>query len=210
MEGNMKRLMILGALALACGDGDDNLTSGSDAAEPVGPTDTEDGGGNNQTPTQGDGGEGGAPPEVGAPDASAPEPDDVDAAEPQSDPVDSGLPPVEANICSPEDRSGTYLVHYEERSDGTCGPIPDSLGRVHPDDELTEGCIFTADDVWRDDDCTLERSIECNIDGVKTTVAGLTTQQDPEGEAFEGIVSFVITDGVTTCVSIYDVTYTRQ
>lgn len=121
-----------------------------------------------------------------------------------------------AAACDPADRSGTYLMRYSERADGTCGDAPDTLVRLDPDGELGGGCSLDAPDEWSADQCRLTRSVTCCDGGYCTSVTGFTTQQDDSGATISGVMTFQIQEigasgaVLDGCLSTYDVTATRQ
>lgn len=115
--------------------------------------------------------------------------------------------------CSKADRNGTYLFEYAER-DGTCGAVPDSLGRLDASADIPANCIRTAADVWSADECKLERSAECTVaeDGLVIHATAVTSQTDDSGEVLSGLYSVTARDlaGNFVCSGTYDLTATRQ
>lgn len=118
--------------------------------------------------------------------------------------------------CERSDRSGTYLLSYSERPNGTCGDIPDQVSRLDPDADLGFGCSLDAPDSWSADECRLDRSVTCCDGGYCTSVVGYTEQQDAEGGRISGVMTFqvqeigasgAVLDG---CTSTYDVAAERQ
>lgn len=106
--------------------------------------------------------------------------------------------------CERSDRTGTYLATYVERS-GNCGALPEQLGRLESS-EPVDGygpCAKAGPDVWSNDECTLERSLEC-ADG--TSGVAISTQQDSSGDVLTGTFTLRGLD----CTSTYDVESVRQ
>lgn len=109
--------------------------------------------------------------------------------------------------CDPDDRRGTYLVEFDER-DGNCGPVPDQVSRI--DGESVTGsaeCVLTEDDRWSRNDCRLERSYVCALNGYTYEFIGFT-DSNADGSELTGLMEVTIDDGL--CTSTYDVTWTRQ
>ncbi len=124
-----------------------------------------------------------------------------------------GDTPIE---CSAADRTGTYLMRYETLS-GTCGDIPESIGRLeNAAQELAEGCVFNADDRWTDDDCKLERAITCPFPeacaGCTLRGVAVTTQQTEDGSLITGTttVTALDSDGTLGCTGTYRIRGERQ
>jgi hypothetical protein len=116
------------------------------------------------------------------------------------------------DFCDSSARNGLYLIHAEKVS-GTCEELADQLVRIQGT-ALQEGCELDAPDVWRDNDCTLDRSFTCSIQngiGYASTV-GTTTQLDEAGDRLTGIATQTVSrfDGSVLCVGTYRLTYTRQ
>jgi hypothetical protein len=114
--------------------------------------------------------------------------------------------------CSKSDRTGTYLIHQDEMSGGTCGPIPDKLERIGG--EPAAGCVITFEQ-WSADECKLERSIVCTSskDNIKLESTAITNQQDDDGSLLSGTASMTLrtlsTDAFL-CSSTYKMTASRQ
>lgn len=119
-----------------------------------------------------------------------------------------------AITCSAQDRTGTYLMHFVERANGTCGAVPDALGVLDASDAPASGCTIT-EEVWSADKCDLTRTIVCDDVGNQTTSygTGFTTQTTDDGSRLSGTLTMDVRDlytGETICVSAYDVTAVRQ
>lgn len=118
--------------------------------------------------------------------------------------------------CAQTDRSGTYLAHYDEGANGTCGELPDELVRLDPNGAIGDTCAFDAPDSWSSDQCRLDRSITCCDNNVCTHVVATTTQQDESGAEISGILTMraELGDGfggiADSCASLYTMTATRQ
>src|SRR5688500_18526817 len=118
--------------------------------------------------------------------------------------------------CERADRSGTYLLHYSERTMGSCGQPPDEVARLDVEGGLAQSCQFTAPDAWSSDECRLDRSIQCCDGGFCTTIIGYTEQQDATGETIVGVLTIRVEEigasglVLSSCVSTYDVTASRQ
>lgn len=117
--------------------------------------------------------------------------------------------------CEQSDRVGTYIFHYEERPNGTCGPHPDEVARLD-NSALPPECQYDAPDTWSADQCRLDRSITCCSGNTCTSLVGFTEQRDENGARITGIASIQIqqfdpsgnvADG---CTSTYDLAATRQ
>jgi hypothetical protein len=119
----------------------------------------------------------------------------------------------EPESCSLAHRKGTYVVHYDERANGSCGAISDQIAEITTGGGVPPGCGYDADDKPSADECDLTRKYTCPLDGVPGTVSivAITTERDG-GDRFDGIATTTIrdSDGVIQCVSTYDVTYTRR
>jgi hypothetical protein len=114
--------------------------------------------------------------------------------------------------CDRTDRSGTYLFEYSQRDGGTCGDLPDYVGRLDVDAPIPAECTLTADDDWSPDLCKLTRSMSClDTDGVTVNGTAITEQQDSEGDVLSGLYTVELRDsGGTLCMSTYNLTATRQ
>ena len=114
--------------------------------------------------------------------------------------------------CAKTDRTGTYLVHFTERSGGTCPPVPDSLVGLDPTTPLAAGCTMTEPDSWSADECTLIRKGQCQIQGSNGTLTLTTVSNEIEsgGGKFSGLQSVVNTVSNPSCAGTFDVTWTRQ
>lgn len=114
------------------------------------------------------------------------------------------------------DRSGTYLASYSERSGGTCGDIPDELGRLDGVNALPAQCTEDAPDVWSADGCRLDRSFTCCEGYYCTSIVAVTEQRDASAATITGTLSLRITEfdpagnPVDSCSSLYDMTAQRQ
>ena len=112
-------------------------------------------------------------------------------------------------MCDPMRRDGIYLAKFEKLS-GTCGELVSQLVRV--DGDATgpgAGCALTADDAWRDGNCTLERSIRCMSDGVVVDQTSTSTQEDAAGEFISGLLTQRLS-GASSCIGTYRVEFQRQ
>ena len=112
--------------------------------------------------------------------------------------------------CKPDEFKGTYLSHYEE-TNGTCGPIPDSLVSDMTAQTAAPGCTVDANRV-SDDQCTRETSAHCVLANGNTVLAtGKTEQVEDDGSRLEGIVTYTISRaGIVLCQGTYEITATRQ
>ncbi len=108
------------------------------------------------------------------------------------------------------------MLELEEREGGSCGPIPDQLGRLDGGGGLDDVCVFDAPDVWSSGDCKLERAITCEEpdlgDGVTASYIASTTQTDSDGDVLESIMTLTVhnPDGSLLCKSTYEGAATRQ
>jgi hypothetical protein len=126
----------------------------------------------------------------------------------------SGMAPPTS--CKASDRTGTYLTVATERPGGSCGAVPDALGRLTDSlpDPWDPRCTITSER-WSEGDCKLERTIECVFegDGLRTTGVGVTDQVMQDGSHLEGLMTqtaYDLATGATVCVSSYDIAATRQ
>lgn len=114
--------------------------------------------------------------------------------------------------CELAHRSGTYLVHYTEHSNGDCGALPDEVARVDDALALAPGCTLDAADDVSADACQLSRSFTCaGKDGSRLVVQSTTRERDG-GATLTGVFSTQLLDssGGYVCSSAYDLRYTRQ
>jgi hypothetical protein len=119
--------------------------------------------------------------------------------------------------CSRTDRTGTYLQHFVEHDGGTCGTIPDELSTISgAGSGAGPGCSLDAPDRWSDGDCSLERNYTCPVDtvcvGCKVKFTAITHEGDDGGARLIGTIGLtgINPDGSIGCVSVYDLTATRQ
>lgn len=118
-------------------------------------------------------------------------------------------------ICEVSDRAGTYVLHYQERPNGTCGQPPDEVVRLDGGGGISPACTLDAPDSWSSDQCRLDRSITCCEGGFCTSLVGFTQQQDESGARISGVFTMQIQElgplgtVIDGCVSTYDVTATR-
>jgi len=115
--------------------------------------------------------------------------------------------------CSLAHRRGTYVQHFDERPNGTCGAVSDQIVELTTGGGVPPGCRYDADDKPSFDECNLTRRYTCPLDGAPGTVSivAVTTERDG-GASFDGVFTSTIrdADGTIQCVSSYDVTYTRR
>lgn len=127
-----------------------------------------------------------------------------------------GATPGTDFTCDPAtDRNGTYLVHLVERPGGSCGELPDTLGRIDggmPVQGPSQQCSPVAPSKFSQGNCKLENVFRCtSSDGSVVDATAVTTQLDADGAKLSGIYSASATrPGGASCTSSYDVTYTRQ
>lgn len=111
--------------------------------------------------------------------------------------------------CGMENRSGTYLVEYDEQS-GDCGPLTDEVGRVGGGG--SDSCVTNYEDL-SDDMCRLELDQTCTFtDGSTMSVTAVTTEAEgSEGEELTGTFNITLRDsqGAYVCKSLYGVKATR-
>lgn len=118
----------------------------------------------------------------------------------------------EAEPCDLAHRDGTYLLSYTERSGGTCGELPDVVGRADPD-SISDGCMLTEPDDVSADQCTLTRSLVCTVQNPDGAIYGIAvTKESGGGARLEGIYTMTIRDaaGELVCLGTYDVVAVRQ
>lgn len=109
--------------------------------------------------------------------------------------------------CDRDDRRGTYLVEFDER-DGNCGPVPDQVSRIDGDNPAGSAeCVLTEEDRWSRNNCRLERSYICALNGYTYEYIGFT-DSNADGSELTGLMEVTVDDGL--CTSTYDVTWTRQ
>lgn len=119
----------------------------------------------------------------------------------------------EPTPCSLAHRKGTYVVHYDERANGTCGAISDALVQLTTGSSVPPGCRYDAEDKPSRDECDLTRRYTCPLDGApgEASYVAITTERDG-GAKFDGIVTVTARDdgGAVICVSSYNVSFTRR
>ena len=113
--------------------------------------------------------------------------------------------------CSLEDRTGTYLMSFNEVSGG-CGPIDPEIARL--DGSGTDpgpGCTLEYERV-SEDQCSLERATSCQSSGLDIELEGVTNQEPgSEGDLLTGTAEVDVYDsGALVCSSIYQITARRQ
>jgi hypothetical protein len=121
----------------------------------------------------------------------------------------------ESFTCEPGDRSGTYVIHYSERPNGTCGEPPDEVTRL--DGGPDPSCTLDAPDMVSADQCRLDRSITCcGEGGICSHIVGYTEQQDESGARITGTITVRIDEANPfggrdpVCVSTFDIVATRM
>ena len=120
----------------------------------------------------------------------------------------------ESPPCSLAHREGTYLAHFTEHADGTCGAISDQVvvlnGEKTP---LPSGCAFVLNEGVTTDKCSLTRYYKCPLDGMPGSGSFIAVSAERDGGAkLTGTLNVNRFDdvGMLTCVSTYEATYTRQ
>lgn len=115
-------------------------------------------------------------------------------------------------VCDLSDAAGVWSVSAEERSGGTCGPLPDTQAYVDdlfagPDEWICE----TLQDERSEDDCEIQGVVDCDIPDGRTmrtifdiTQTGATTA--------ESVTSYQFRDaqGLQLCASTYDMSFSKQ
>lgn len=114
--------------------------------------------------------------------------------------------------CDPADRTGAYVIHYTERPNGSCGPMPDEVARIDGGGGIADGCTLDAPDTWSADQCRLDRSVTCCEPPVCLSVVASTEQVDASGATISGVTTVTILNDLSQdgCISTYDLTATRQ
>lgn len=118
--------------------------------------------------------------------------------------------------CAKTERSGTYAMRFTERAGGTCGAIPEQLGRLDDAEALLPGCQLDAADRWSADECKLERAYTCPEPGIGSGVTSqsvaVSTQMTEDASRIDGTITLTIKrpDGTALCKSTYDATFVRQ
>ncbi len=126
--------------------------------------------------------------------------------------------PVQPASCSPDQRVGTYMVSFVERS-GSCGPVPDQLVSFNAAD-IGQNCELHSER-YSEGSCKLERDITCQErvkddlawggwSTVETRTTGVTKQVTADGSRIEGTATVSIDDGHKPCTSTYDIVAVRQ
>jgi hypothetical protein len=114
--------------------------------------------------------------------------------------------------CVAGESTGTYLVHFVERS-GDCGSLNDRLIRVD-DSGLESNCTEDAPTVLSNNDCKVESAVTCIDESTDQRVSQVSVLEELEagGEKLGGTTTFTVRDagGMFLCSSTYDVTFTRQ
>lgn len=107
-------------------------------------------------------------------------------------------------------KSASYVVRAVETTGGTCGAVPDQIINVSSDGEIGSAASSpVVCDKEEMDNCTLRKS------GCKNTANGVTCTSassvtiDADGTKGSGGITLNCS-GAATCVSSYNVTYTRN
>lgn len=116
--------------------------------------------------------------------------------------------------CAKSDRTGAYVAHFVERAKGSCGPVADTVLRFDSSGSLPAGCSFDAPDTWSADQCKLDRSYSCPVEGTTNTVSVVASshQADSAGDKITAVETVTVYDATHSflCTSTYDLTATRQ
>ena len=115
-------------------------------------------------------------------------------------------------VCDLSTTTGIFNVTAEERSGGTCGPLPDT--QVYVED------LFAGPDGWTcstvsdersEDDCEIEGVVDCDLPDGRTvrTIFDLT-QTGPDTAESRTTYQFRDAQGFQLCASTYDMAFSRQ
>ena len=111
---------------------------------------------------------------------------------------------VQKNSCVTAGAS--YLEHFVERPNGTCGRFPDMTENVSPSGEINlSGCSgtprYVGCDVYLD-------NISCSKNGITVIENGKMSWASDGASGF-GIITLSASNSSETCLSTYDVTAQR-
>lgn len=114
--------------------------------------------------------------------------------------------PDKPTQCGDGTFAGTYLIHLIERS-GNCGPVADVLTRTDGSGSTAAGdCTLDEPNAYTNGNCTVTSAITCDYAAGVLHETTVLTWQDPEPRVLKG----KLTASVGTCLSTYDVTWTKQ
>jgi hypothetical protein len=110
-----------------------------------------------------------------------------------------------ANPCATP--GATYLFHFVEQANGTCGPVPDSIVNINADGTLSSSVscqtINQTGCTAQDTGCTSSSNgTTCNF------TTDVTFASDGSGAT--GLETFTCSNGSSSCWSTYAVTAARQ
>ena len=100
-------------------------------------------------------------------------------------------------LCTRFDSAGSYRVTYQERSGGTCGPLTPA---VLDFSQIPVECTQAQADSWSQDDCTLERRLNCTA-GIYQVNGVMEITSDRDAKQLTGTYAAEI---VGLCTSEYD------
>lgn len=108
--------------------------------------------------------------------------------------------------CKRTDRSGTYRIVYTTVS-GNCGDIP----QTNVDFNTIDPTCKVVSDRWSENDCKLERTLECALPNSSQKIVAVTRQTAEDGSKVSGsfTISATSKDGKTSCDGTYDATASR-
>ena len=120
----------------------------------------------------------------------------------------SAPPSTKANPCATP--GATYLLHFVEQANGTCGPVSDQIINVAKDGTLSgsgtaSSCAMTAQDgcTARNTDCmSTTNGVTCDV------TSDVTFAKD--GGAASGLETVTCMSGSSSCMSTYAVSAQRK
>jgi hypothetical protein len=111
-----------------------------------------------------------------------------------------------ANQCA--SKGATYLQSFTETS-GTCGPLSSIVVKINSDGTFYVASPVHCTSVEQDGCTTSETDCQATVDGVTGTFTFDTTFA-ADGSEGTGVETYTLTNGSSTCMSTYDVTFTKQ
>lgn len=127
-----------------------------------------------------------------------------------ADADDSPPPPTQ---CQKADRTGTYRQSYVTES-GNCGKLDDVLVSFDAPAGSAgapgSSCTVISER-WSENDCKLERTVECSTPDAVSTGTGVSRQQTQDGSRVTGTFSVNVRSRTgSTCSGFYGFTAVRQ
>jgi hypothetical protein len=112
-----------------------------------------------------------------------------------------------ANPCATP--GATYLEHYDELANGSCGPLADDIFNVAPDGTLTTAAPISCETASQTG-CTARNSgCAAQLNGSTCMVTTDVTFMS-DGSSASGVLTFSCSNGIRSCESTYQYTATRM